>query len=110
MTSGPISGTPSGQLFSRSSHPSTPALRDIQEKNLGGVSSGHAIPQLHPENSQPQTETLVPRSFMGLHGRLIFIHLQCWEVLPLLIIQRQQWIKFRVPRAQDFYTPLALNC
>ena len=52
MTSGPISGTPSGQLFSRSSHPSTPALRDIQEKNLGGVSSGHAIPQLHPENSQ----------------------------------------------------------
>ena len=34
------SGTPSGQLFSRSSHPSTPALLDAQEKNLGGVSSG----------------------------------------------------------------------
>ena len=51
MTSGPISGIPLGQLFSRNSHPSTPALRDIQENNLGGVSSGHAIPQLHPENS-----------------------------------------------------------
>ena len=45
-------GIPLGQSFSRSSHPSTPALRDIQEKNLGGVSSGHAILQLHPENSQ----------------------------------------------------------
>ena len=43
-------------------------------------------------------------------GRLLFIHLQCWEVLPFLTIQRQRCIKFRVLRAQDFYTPLALNC
>ena len=43
-------------------------------------------------------------------GRLIFIHLQCWEVLPFFTIQRQQCIKFRVLRARDFYAPLALNC
>ena len=43
-------------------------------------------------------------------GRLIFIHLQCWEVLPFLTIQRQQCIKFRVLRAQDLYTPLSLKC
>ena len=43
------------------------------------------------------------------YGRLISIHLQCWEVLPFLAIQRQRCIKFRVLRAQDFYTPLALN-
>ena len=47
MASGLIPGTPVGQLFSRSSQPSTPTLLDIQENNLGGVSSGHAIPQLH---------------------------------------------------------------
>ena len=43
-------------------------------------------------------------------GRPIFIHHQCWEVLSFLTIQRQQCIKFRVLRAQDFYTPLPLNC
>ena len=52
MASGLIPGTPVGQLFSRSSQPSTPTLQDIQENNLGGVSSGHAMSQLHPENSQ----------------------------------------------------------
>ena len=31
-------------------------------------------------------------------------------MLPFLTIQRQRCIKFRVLRAQDFYTPLALNC
>ena len=40
----------------------------------------------------------------------IFIHLQCWEVLPFLTIQRQRCIKFRVFKEQTFYTPLALNC
>ena len=39
-------------MFSWSSQPSTPTLQDIQENNLGGVSSGHAMSQLHPENSQ----------------------------------------------------------
>ena len=42
-------------------------------------------------------------------GRLIFIHLQCWEVLPFSRFQRQRCIKIRVLRAQDFYTPLALK-
>ena len=31
-------------------------------------------------------------------------------MLPFLRIQRQQCIKFRVLGAQDFYTPLPLNC
>ena len=52
MASGLIPGTPVGQLFSWSSQPSTPTLQDIQENNLGGVSSGHAMSHLHPENSQ----------------------------------------------------------
>ena len=44
------------------------------------------------------------------NGRRIFIHLQCWEVLLFLTILRQWCIKIRVLRAEDFYTPLALNC
>ena len=46
---------------------------------------------------------------MGFNGRLIFIHHQCWEVLPFCRFQRQWCIKIRVLRAQDFYTPLALK-
>ena len=56
MASGLIPGTPVGQLFSRSSQPSTPTLQDIQENNLGGVSSGHAMSQLHPENSHEKRD------------------------------------------------------
>ena len=43
-------------------------------------------------------------------GRLIFIHLQCWEVLLVLTIQRQWCIKILCPKDPEFYTPLALNC
>ena len=43
-------------------------------------------------------------------GRLIFIHLQSWEVLPFLIIQRQRCIKILCPEDPEFYTPLVLNC
>ena len=39
----------------------------------------------------------------------MFIHHQCWEVLPFCRFQRQRCIKIRVLRAQDFYTPLALK-
>ena len=46
----------------------------------------------------------------GKDGRLIFMHLQCWEVLSFLTNQRQRCIKCRVLRAQDLYTTLALNC
>ena len=42
-------------------------------------------------------------------GRLIFIHHQCWEVLPFCCFQCQWCIKIRVLRAQDFYTLLALK-
>ena len=45
-----------------------------------------------------------------VYGRPISIHLRCWEVPPFLTIQRQRYVKFRVLRAQDFYTPLPLNC
>ena len=43
-------------------------------------------------------------------GRLIFIHLRCWEVLPFLKIQRQRCIQFRVLRRGNFYAQLPLNC
>ena len=49
-----------------------------------------------------------PRIYSIL-GRVIFIHHQCWEVLPFCRFQRQRCIKIRVLRAQDFYTPLALK-
>ena len=52
MASGLVPGTPVDQLFSPSSQPSTPTLQDIQDANLGGVSSGHAMSQLQPESSQ----------------------------------------------------------
>ena len=42
-------------------------------------------------------------------GRLIFIHLQCWEVLPFCRFQHQRCIKFMCPKDPDFYTPLALK-
>ena len=42
-------------------------------------------------------------------GRLIFIHLQCWEVLPFCRFQRQRCIKILCPKDPDFYTPLALK-
>ena len=48
--------------------------------------------------------------FFAACGRLLFIHLQCWEVLPFLTIQGQRRIKFRVLGVQDCYTPLALTC
>ena len=57
------------------------------------------VPKVVPEEENP-----------FIFGRLIFIHLQCWEVLPFLTIQLQRCIKFMVLRAQEFYTPLALNC
>ena len=49
---------------------------------------------------------------VGERGRQIFYTppVQCCEVLPFLTIQRQKYIKFRVLRAQSFYTALALSC
>ena len=42
-------------------------------------------------------------------GRLIFIHLQCREVLPFCRFQRQRCIKILCPKDPDFYIPLALK-
>ena len=50
-----------------------------------------------------------PARWKNNFGRLVFIHHQCWEVLPFCRFQRQRCIKIRVLRAQDFYTPLALK-
>ena len=50
--------------------------------------------------------------FGGMHsgsGRLIFIHLQCWEVLPFGRFQRQRCTKILCPKDPVFYTPLALK-
>ena len=78
-----------------------------------------AHPRLHPHVRDILREDLVANSDgcaelsergVQVSGRPIFIHLQCWKVLPFLTIQRQRYIKFRVLRTQDVYTPLALNC
>ena len=60
-----------------------------------------------PAKKVPPRPKLLQKN--SLHGRLIFIHHQCWEVLPFCRFQRQRCIKIRVLRAQDFYTPLALK-
>ena len=49
------------------------------------------------------------RPTAGNIGRLIFIHLQCWEVLPFCRFQRQRCIKILCPKGPDFYTLLALK-
>ena len=48
-------------------------------------------------------------SSSAIFGRLIFIHLQCWEVLPFCHFRHQRCIKFLCPKDPDFYTPLALK-
>ena len=62
---------------------------------------------------QPYHTTSKPTAVRGLAasgcGRLIFIHLQCWEVLPFCRFQRQRCIKILCPKDPDFYTPLALK-
>ena len=45
----------------------------------------------------------------SVHGRLIFIHHQCWEVLTFCRFQRQRCIKILCPKDPDFYTPLGLQ-
>ena len=48
-------------------------------------------------------------NLIQIHGRLIFIHLQCWEVLRFCRFQRQWCINILCPKDPDFYTPLALK-
>ena len=56
-----------------------------------------------------QLEDVIPVRSSQEVSAIIFIHHQCWEVLPFCLFQRQRCIKIRVLRAQDFYTPLALK-
>ena len=44
-----------------------------------------------------------------INGGLIFIHHQCWDVLPFCRFQRQRCIKILCPKDPDFYMPLALK-
>ena len=73
---------------------------NIQRTFLGGSFWGHFKGSL-----------LVPLCVFlwNTSGRLIFIHLQCWEVLPFCRFQRQRCIKILCPKDPDFYTPLALK-
>ena len=70
---------------------------------------GDIVVVMPPSSRYPLTDIAACDSSLKVPGRLIFIHLQCWEVLPFCRFQRQRCIKIRVLRAQDFYTPLALK-
>ena len=73
--------------------------------DVPGVGAGHP-----GECSSPSPNKHLFRVFALLDGRLIFIHLQCWQLLPFLTIQRQRCIKILCPKDPEFYTPLPLNC
>ena len=46
-----------------------------------------------------------------LVGRLIFIHLQCWEVPPLFCDNSSLAVyKIQSPEGTEFNAPLVLNC
>ena len=75
-------------LFSAASHCSHPLLEDVVKSR---ISPGCEV----------RWRTCI--------GRLIFIHLQRWEVLPFCRFQRQRCIKILCPKDPDFYTPLALK-
>ena len=62
---------------------------------------------LDPRNNSRQD--ISEMNSWGNFGRLIFIHLQCWEALPFCRFQRQRCIKILCPKDPDFYTPLALK-
>ena len=74
---------------------------------MGIYTEGLGCKPLQTPSGEPRT-TRRPQS--QNFGRLICMRLQCCEALPFFTIQRQRRIKLRVLRAQDFYTPLALNC
>ena len=79
----------------------------VLEESSGKIAPGKANP---PGTLGPHCWDLVPTFRAGcFFGRLIFMHLRCWEVLSFSAIQRQRCIKFRVLRAQGFYTPLPLT-
>ena len=83
------------------------------------------LSNIRGENAQPKSTevaTKITRSrellekfarafpcFPVIYGRRIFIHHQCWEVLPFCRFQRQRCIKILCPKDPHFYTPLALK-
>ena len=78
---------------------------DMRRQGNGGFLTQSALFQGEGKCGFFDLETLFSRN----GGRLIFVHLQCWEVYNICRFQRQRCIKVRVLRAQDFYTPLALK-
>ena len=73
--------------------------KEIPSRNLREKRSGKA--------GIPESALQSPNTAM--FGRLIFIHLQCCEVLPFCSFQRQRCIKILCPKGREFYTPLALK-
>ena len=74
--------------------------------------------RMHHQRTQPVCRVPVaakrlqrswPLLFKTRSGRLICIHLQCWEVLPFCRLQRQRCIKILCPKDPVFYIPLALK-
>ena len=99
----------SGELFSTTTYD----LANELSNNLRAYSVAKTDGQNRPETDSPRIGPLTKnRSWMltTLGGRLILIHLQCWELLPFLTIQRQRCIKILCPKDPEFYTPLALTC
>ena len=85
-----------------------PQHRSFLNKSLGHRGAPGA-PAGGPQNCQKVLAgSLSGRAPAG--GRLIFIHHQCWEVLPFLTIQRQRCIIILCPKDPEFYTLLALKC
>ena len=76
------------------------------ESTLAQEVACKTLPKGHSEESTPHTRSLAETN---LRWELIFIHLQCWEVLPFCPFQRQRCIKILCPKDPDFYTPLALK-
>ena len=71
---------------------------------------GWLFPEEPRKPRKPRNHVLkTPAQNNPLFGRLIFIHHQCWEVLPFCRFQRQRCIKILCPEDPDFYTPLGLK-
>ena len=89
-----------------------PVVRNLTTYLKTEIKGGRLL-SFHTGTTQmPSQDALMGdlRAMLPIIGRLIFIHHQCWEVLPFSTIQRQRCIKILCPKDPEFYTLLALNC
>ena len=110
-----------GDFNSESDPPAPAVLLDMGWADLGDGLVGTCQPRpstratrIDRMYASPLTSWLLQEVAMDneadlVGGRLIFIHLQCWEVLPFCRFQHQRYIKILCPKDPDFYTPLALK-